>query len=314
MQLIRRPGSGRPALPGGCVATIGTFDGVHLGHQRIIARVVEEARRRGLPAVVFSFEPTPAEFFSPGRPPPRLTRFREKFVALAELAVDCFFCPPFDAAMESLSPAAFIQRWLLEALQVQHLVVGDDFRFGHRRAGGFAELQQAAAEHGFGIERAESVVVDGQRVSSTAIREALAAGELERARRLLGRYYRMLGRVVPGRRLGARLGFPTANVRLNRRAVALSGIFAVRVHGLPESPVDGVASLGYRPTVDRDGTLLLEVHLFDFDRDIYGEHIGVDFVARLRDERRFDDLDSLVEQMHEDAAQARALLAAADEE
>ncbi len=291
------------------MATIGTFDGIHLGHQRIIGRVIDEARRRRLPALVFSFEPTPAEFFSAGQPPARLTGFREKFVALAELGVEVFFCPPFDAAMESLSPEAFIQRWMLETLRVHHLVVGDDFRFGHRRAGGFADLARAATAHGFGIERAASVLLDGQRVSSTAIREALAAGQLERARRLLGRYYRMLGRVVPGRRLGRKLGFPTANVRLNRRAVALGGIFAVWVQGLPESPVPGVASLGYRPTVANDGELLLEVHLFDFQRPIYGEHIGVDFVAKLRDEQRFADVASLVAQMHADAAQARALLA-----
>ncbi len=310
MQLIRRPVAGRPALPTACVATIGTFDGVHVGHQKILARVRELAARHDLPSLVFSFEPTPAEFFS-RRPPARLMRFREKFCALDELALDYFFCPPFDARMEALEPEQFVDKLLCDTLRVRYLVVGDDFRFGRGRAGTFDDLRSGGERCGFSVEQIDSVCVGGLRVSSTAIRKALEAGELGCARNLLGRYYRMSGRVVHGRKLGAELGFPTANVELNRRVTPIAGIFAVRVAGLGNSPLDGVASLGSRPTVDGDGRLLLEVHIFDFDRLIYGQHIAVDFIARLRDEEHFTSLEALVEQMHKDAARAREILATA---
>ena len=311
MQFIRRPAAGQPALPTACVVTIGTFDGVHLGHRRILARVCELASLHGLPSVVFSFEPTPAEFFSRHQPPARLTRFREKFHALDELGLDWFFCPPFDAQMEALDPDQFVDRLLCDTLRVAHLVVGDDFRFGHGRAGTFEDLLRGGQRCGFAVEQIGSVRVGGLRVSSTAIREALQAGDLARARKLLGRYYRMEGRVVHGSKLGAELGFPTANVRLNRRVAPIGGIFAVRVAGLGENLLDGVASLGSRPTVEDSGRPLLEVHIFDFDRPIYGQHIAVDFIAKLRDEERFADLEALVEQMHRDAAQAREVLATA---
>jgi riboflavin kinase/FMN adenylyltransferase len=237
-----------------------------------------------------------------------LTRFREKFTVLDELGVDCLFCPPFDTRMEAMEPQTFIDSLLVSLLNVQHLVVGDDFRFGRQRRGGFEDLRAAGARYGFAVERFGSVTVDAQRVSSTEIRRALEAGELDLARRLLGRYYQMAGRVVGGQRLGTQLGFPTANVRLKRRSSPLSGIFAVRVTGLPEGTLGGVASLGVRPTVAGGGEPLLEVHLFDFDRDIYGDYINVDFVAKLRDEQRFPDLESLTEQMHRDAATAREIL------
>ena len=305
MRLIRRPRQGSDPLPDGCVATIGTFDGVHLGHQRIFERVLDEAGARKLPALVFSFEPTPAEFFNRGSPPARLTRFREKFAVFRELGLDCLYCPPFDARMEAQEPDEFIAGHLLSVLRVQHLVVGDDFRFARQRRGGYDDLVAAGKQHGFGVERFDSVTCEGQRVSSTAIREALQAGDLALASRLLGRPYRMTGRVVGGQQLGARLGFPTANVRLNRRSSPLSGIFAVRVQGLPEGALGGVASLGVRPTVQGDGEPLLEVHIFDFDRQIYGDYIRVDFIAKLRDEERFPDLESLTEQMHRDALRAR---------
>ena len=308
MQLLRRPGSDASRLPGPCVATIGTFDGVHLGHQRILERVREEARARELPSVVLSFEPTPREFFSRSAPPGRLTRFREKFGQLAGLGIDYFFCPPFDAAMENLTPGEFVEQLLVRTLAVRHLVIGDDFVFAKNRAGNADYLRAAGPECGFSVEQVGSVVERDQRISSTAIRESLRAGDMEAARRLLGRYYSMTGRVVPGNQLGKNLGYPTANVSLKRRSSPVSGIFAVRVGGLPEGLLDGVASVGTRPTVD--GTEpLLEVHLFDFDRDIYGAGIEVQFVARLRDEEKFPDLESLVQQMHIDAAEARSILA-----
>ncbi|MDP6673650.1 MAG: bifunctional riboflavin kinase/FAD synthetase [Gammaproteobacteria bacterium] len=308
MQLIRRPDSNPSGLAGGSVCTIGTFDGVHLGHRRILERVLAVAAKQGLPAVVISFEPTPREFFTRGEPPARLTRFREKFTEFQRLGFDWFFCPPFDAHMESLEPDAFISQLLVATLHVQNLVVGDDFVFGRARSGTVADLQRAGSEYGFSVEQAETVLEKTSRVSSTSIRQALAAGDMARATRMLGRPYSMTGRVVDGQKLGKELGFPTANVNLNRRASPIAGIFAVRIDGLGPTLLNGVASVGTRPTVG--GTVpLLEVHIFDFDRDIYGEYIQVDFVQKLRDEVHFPDLETLTEQMHIDAAEARQILA-----
>jgi len=308
MRLVRRPADGRHILSGPCVATIGTFDGVHLGHQQILARVLQEAKGRGLPSVVLSFEPTPREFFSTDIPPARLTRFREKFAKLDGLGVDWFFCPPFNAGMAGLAADDFIQRLLVDALCVEHLVVGDDFVFARNRSGSVADLHEAGRRHGFGVEQVHSIVEHGSRVSSTEIRQALRAGDMKRAGLLLGEPYSMTGRVVDGQKLGKVLGFPTANVRLNRRASPLAGIFAVRVDGLGERPLDGVASIGTRPTVDGIEPIL-EVHIFDFDRNIYGEYIRVEFIEKLRDEEKFPDLESLTTQMHIDAGQARTILA-----
>lgn len=308
MRLMRRPDPDQRALPEHSVVTIGTFDGVHIGHQRILGRVLEEARSRNLPAVVFSFEPTPGEYFSKGGPPARLTRFREKFEALDRFGLDWLCCPPFNARMEALSPEEFIECILARLLGTQFLVVGDDFRFARNRSGTIDHLRRGGERFGFSVEQVPSVVLDGSRVSSTAIRKLLADGELERARQLLGRYYRMTGRVIDGQKLGKQLGYPTANVNLNRRASPVAGIFAVRVDGLGAHLLDGVASVGTRPTVDGVEPVL-EAHIFDFDRDIYGEYIQVEFVAKLRDEVKFPDLASLTEQMHIDAAEARRILA-----
>ena len=292
MRLIRRPAEQGEILPSGCVATIGVFDGVHLGHQRILQQVIDQAKRRGLESLVFTFEPTPREYFSSASPPARLTRLREKFAVLAGLGVRWMFCPRFDSRLESLEPDAFIEQLLVGTLRVRHLVVGDDFRFARRRAGTLADLQAAGPRAGFTVEQVSSVISDGVRVSSTAVREALATGDMERARRLLGRHYSMTGRVVRGRNLGRQLGMPTANVNLCRRLSPVAGIFAVQVAGLASGLMAGVASVGTRPTID--GVVpLLEVHVFDFDRDIYGRYIEVQFVARLRDEVKFPDLPSL---------------------
>lgn len=310
MRLIRRPAEEASTLPPGCVATIGVFDGVHLGHQRILGRVVAEAKHRGLGALAFTFEPTPREYFSREQPPARLTRLREKAALLDGLGLDWMYCPPFDARMEALEPAEFIEQLLVRRLRVRHLVVGDDFHFARGRRGTLADLRLAGARHGFGVEQVGSVTVGGMRVSSTAVRAALAAGEMDTARLLLGRRYAMTGRVVRGRRLGRELGMPTANVNLCRRQSALAGVFAVEVAGLGPGLLPGVASVGTRPSIG--GTEpLLEVHLFDFDREIYGHHIEVQFVARLRDELKFPDLPALQRQMHQDAADARRILAAA---
>lgn len=290
------------------MATIGVFDGMHLGHQGILNQVLRSATRLGLPSLVFSFEPTPQEVMSPGTPPARLMCLREKVLALTAAGIGHLYCPPFEQALQELEPGEFIERLLVRTLCVRHLVVGDDFRFGRGRAGTFAHLADAGRRQGFGVEQVGSVTSGGLRVSSTVIRQALAAGDLATASRLLGRPYRMVGRVRQGRRLGRELGFPTANLRLHRRVSPVSGIFAVSVHGVREVALGGVASVGTRPTV-AGVEPLLEVHVFDFAGDLYGRQIAVDFMARLRDEVRFDSLEALRRQMEQDAIDARRALA-----
>ena len=268
-------------LDNGSVVTIGAYDGLHLGHEQLLARVKSASSERGLATVVMSFEPTPAEFFSTDRPPARLMRFREKFEALADHGIEYFYCPRFSASMRDISTQDFIRRILLHGLRMRHIVVGDDFRFASRRAGSADDLRRNASLLEYSVEQQESIVVEGVRVSSTAIREALASGDLQRAAALLGRPYRMSGYVIRGQKLGRKLGFPTANVDLRRRQSAVMGIFAVRVSGLADTPLDAVASVGTRPTFDGIKPLL-EVHVFDFDDEIYGKYIHVDFIERLR--------------------------------
>jgi riboflavin kinase/FMN adenylyltransferase len=296
-------------LSGGSVVTVGAYDGLHLGHEQLLERVNSASRELGLPSVVMSFEPTPKEFFARPAPPARLMRFREKFDALAGHGIDIFYCPRFNAQMRDIAADAFIRRILVHGLNSRHIVVGDDFRFATKREGTLEHLQRAGAALGYAIEQVPSIKVGDVRVSSTVIREALWDGELENATALLGRPYRMSGKIVLGEKVGRTLGFPTANVDLRRKQSAVMGIFAVRVQGLPGGPKDAVASVGTRPTFD--GTKpLLEVHLFDFDQDIYGEYIHIDFVARLRSEIKYDSVDELVAQMHRDADNAKSILAA----
>lgn len=296
-------------LARGSVVTIGAYDGLHLGHTQLLDRVVDEARANKWPSVVVSFEPTPKEFFAATSPPARLMRFREKFETLANYGIDIFFCPRFDKAMRSIPADAFIRQILVQGLNARHIVVGDDFRFASRREGTIEHLRRASGALQFSVDQVPSIIVDGIRVSSTAIRESLAAGKVERATALLGRPYRMSGKIVRGRQVGRSLGYATANVDVRRRQSAVLGIYAVRVHGLKQGPVDGVASVGTRPTFDLCKPLL-EVHLFDFDADIYGEYIHVDFLAHLRAEEKFDSVDELVAQMAIDAENARSALAA----
>lgn len=297
------------ALEQGGVVTIGAYDGLHLGHVALLDRVRAASASLGLPSTVMSFEPTPKEFFSATRPPARLMRFREKFESLADAGIDLFFCPRFDTRTRDISVADFVRRILVHGLSARHVVVGDDFRFACRREGTFDHLVAAGQVLGYTVEQVPSVVVDGVRVSSTAVREALWAGALDRATALLGRPYRMSGRVVHGENLGRSLGYPTANVDLRRRQSAVMGIFAVRVRGLPGEPFDAVASVGDRPTFG-GAKPILEVHLFDFDEDIYGRYIHVDFIARLRGQEKYQRVEDLVAQMHRDADNARSILAA----
>ena len=309
MQLVRHLSDLPYArLAQGSVVTIGSYDGLHPGHRQLLDRVIAEAAERKVPSIVMSFEPTPKEFFSADAPPARLMRFREKFDALQDYGIDVFFCPKFSPAMRSITADAFIRTVLVHGFNASHIVIGDDFHFARRREGSIAELQRAAPALRYSVEQVPSVIVDGIRVSSTAIREALACGEVARATALLGRPYRMSGRIVRGRKVGRDLGYATANVDLRRRQSAVMGIYAVRVHGLPEGPLEGVASVGTRPTFDLTKPLL-EVHLFDFDRDIYGKYIHVDFIEHLRDEEKFGSVDALVAQMRVDEQNARSALA-----
>lgn len=291
----------------GCVLTIGAFDGIHRGHQEMIRVLREQAQGHGLPAALLSFEPTPREYFAKATPPARLTRFREKCNALATYGVDRFVCVRFDERMRSMSPEAFTREILVDALGVRHVVVGHDFRFARDLAGNAATLRAFGAQHNFGVTEVPPFEIDGERVSSSKIRDALEAGDMAGAARLLGRPYRMTGKVIEGAKLGRKLGFPTANLRPHRRATPLAGIFAIRASGAGLHNAPGVASLGTRPAVNGK-ELLLEAHVFDFEGDLYRQYVHVDFIERLRDERWFPNVDELVAQMHKDAQQAREIL------
>jgi riboflavin kinase / FMN adenylyltransferase len=291
----------------GCVLTIGAFDGIHRGHQEMIRvlRMIATARR--LPGALLSFEPTPREFFARGTPPARLTRFREKYEALRQYGVERFVCLRFDAALRSMSPDEFIGNVLVDALGAQHVVVGHDFKFARNMTGNVETLRAAGSKAGFAVTEVPPFEIDGERVSSSLIRAALEQGDMARAARLLGRPYRMTGKVVEGAKLGRQLGFATANLRPRRRATPLAGVFAIRVSGGGLHNAPGVASLGTRPAVNGK-ELLLEAHVFDFEGDLYRQHLHVDFIARLRDEVWFPDMEQLVEQMKKDAARAREIL------
>src|SRR5690606_7625766 len=287
---------------------IGAFDGLHRGHRALVGHARERARSLGLPAVALSFEPLPREFFGGEDPPPRLLLPRAKFEGLRSLGMDVVGLLRFNAAMASMAPDEFVRRVLVDRLAAREVWVGPEFRFGHRRAGDLALLQALGEAQGFRANAIEPVVADGERVSSTALRQQLAAGDLEGAARELGRRYAISGKVVRGKQLGRQLGYPTANIRLAGKRPALGGIFATWVHGIGAGPLPSVSSLGTRPTVDGVEPLL-EAHVFDFDGDLYGRRIEVEFVAKLRDEMKFDDLPALVRQMDEDALRAREALA-----
>jgi riboflavin kinase / FMN adenylyltransferase len=294
----------------GCVLTVGNYDGVHLGHQKMIGVLKQRAAELRSTATVLVFEPSSKEFIDPEGAPPRLTRWREKFLALAGQGVDRLVTLRFDESMRGMTPESFVTL-IIDGLGTRHIVVGNDFRYGAKAQGTIHSLRAAGERHGFGVEQVDAFIVDGVRVSSTAIRERLELGDCAGAARLLGRRYRMIGRVTHGERLGRALGFPTANLRLMRRKSPLWGILAVRVYGIESQPLNGVASLGTRPTVNGVEPLL-EVHVFDFQGDLYGCPIEVEFVAKLRDELKFDSVALMQVQMQVDAAQARDLLSKVD--
>jgi len=304
MELVRGLHNLRPRHRG-CVATIGNFDGVHAGHQAILKRMRAHSARLGLPGCVVIFEPQPREYFAPNAAPPRLTRLREKLALLEQQGVDRVLCLAFNRRLRELSAEQFVQQVLIDGMGVKHLEVGDDFRFGCDRSGDFNFLVASGSRHGFSVEAATTVAEDGERVSSTRLREVLGEGDFPLAERLLGRPFSITGRVLHGQKLGRQLGAPTANVQLKRLRAPIRGVFLVTAE-VRGKTYPGVANIGSRPTVEGDGRPHLEVHLLDFAGDLYGERMTVMFHEKLRDEERFDSLDALKTAIQADFTAARA--------
>lgn len=301
------------------VVTIGNFDGLHRGHQAMLARLKEEAAQRGLPSCVLTFEPHPREFFSPANAPARLSSLREKAELIRAAGINRLHVCRFNQTFSALSPEQFIQTVLVSTLQAKWVLVGDDFRFGAKRAGDFALLSQVGQRLGFAAASLPTVQVNGGRSSSTAVREALAAGDMAGAAQLLGRPYSISGRVVHGDKLGREIGFPTANIQLQHNRPPLSGIFAVEVCGINGSPLEtkpwqGVASLGTRPTVKENGRPTLEAFIFDFRGELYGRRLRVDFLKKLRDEEKYPGLDALIAQINRDVDNAKTFFERRDAE
>ncbi|BET95653.1 bifunctional riboflavin kinase/FAD synthetase [Xenorhabdus taiwanensis] len=291
----------------GCVLTIGNFDGVHRGHQALLKHLKQEGQRLGLPTMVMIFEPQPLEVFVADKAPARLTRLRDKIKYLAQNGVDYLLCVKFDKHFAANSPEAFVSQLLVEKLGVKFLAIGDDFRFGKNRRGDFHYLQQAGKQYRFDVASTDSFCDSGLRISSTAIRQALQSDDLALAEILLGHPYSISGRVVHGKQLGRTIGFPTANLPLKRLVAPVKGVYAVEVHGLGDTPLQGVANIGNRPTVAGLG-LQLEVHLIDTQMDLYGHHIDVVLRKKLRNEQRFASLDALKQQIANDVIAARDYL------
>ncbi|MCU7798630.1 MAG: bifunctional riboflavin kinase/FAD synthetase [gamma proteobacterium symbiont of Lucinoma myriamae] len=308
----------------GCVATIGNFDGVHSGHQHILSQLSKKSRTDQLPSIVITFEPQPQEFFVPQRSPARLTRFRDKAEVIADCGIDKLLVIHFNESFSQLSAEDFVQQILVDKLGVNYLQVGDDFQFGKDRGGSFATLLESGEKHGFAVENTQTFAIDNERVSSTRIRQALEAGNMELTQQLLKRPYCMSGHIQHGAKRGRTIGFPTANVPLHRETPAVSGVFAVRLWGRDlgickdtidadvnetndnrRQGINGIANIGYRPTVDGQKGLL-EVHLFDFKGDLYGKLVHVDFLHKIRDEMKFDSFEILKEQILNDVVEAKA--------
>jgi riboflavin kinase/FMN adenylyltransferase len=309
-----------PDIAPACALTIGNFDGVHRGHQAMLALLRSEAQHRGLPSCVMTFEPHPKDYFArahgkPEMAPARIATLRDKLSELERCGIDQVIVLRFDAGLASLSPQAFIDEMLVAGLGAKYVLVGDDFKFGARRAGDYAMLDAAGEAQGFDVARMNSYEVHGLRVSSSAVRQALASGDMAQASQLLGRPYSISGHVVHGLKLGRELGFRTLNLRFRHAKAAAHGIFAVRTHGLVDQPIDGVASLGHRPTVDESGRILLEVHCLDWPQPLgldgaYGKLVRVELLHKLRDEARYEGLDALTAAIRQDAQDARDYLAA----
>ena len=293
-------------LEQGCVLTIGNFDGLHLGHKAVIEKLAQQGKLLGLPVVVMIFEPQPLEYFLGANAPSRLTRLREKVIQFSELPVNHLVILRFNREFANCDAEAFIERILVKKLNVKHLVIGDDFHFGKARRGNFAMLREKGKLFGFKVENTQSFQVQGLRVSSTLIRDALGEGNLKLAAKLLGRSYSICGRVAHGNKLGRTLGFPTANIELLRKSTPVNGVFAVTMTGLNNCELQGVANVGTRPTVDGNAKVILEVHLFDFNKEIYGHYVEVHFKHKVREEMQFESIDLLKSQIEKDVLEAKA--------
>ena len=297
-----------------CALTIGNFDGLHLGHQALLAHVRQAADRLNLAASVMTFEPHPREFFAhlagdPGRAPSRVANLRDNMNAMAKAGMDNIIVEHFNATFASQSPHEFIENIVVNGLHTKWLMVGEDFCYGAKRAGNIATLKEAGKQYGFIVETLPAVTIDGHRVSSSAVRAALAAGDFGRVHTLIGHPYTISGRVVHGQKLGRKLGFPTLNLRVAHKHPAVTGIFVVQVHGLSEQPLPAVASLGVRPTVEDAGRVLLEVHILDFDETCYGKLVQIEFLQKIRDEKKFPDLAAMTAAIKDDELKARAYFA-----
>lgn len=289
----------------GCVCTIGAFDGVHLGHQAVLGELMAHGRERGLPTTVIVFEPLPREFFAPREAPPRLMSFREKSLALQEFGIDRLVRVKFDDDFTHMTAEAFVEDVLVNGLGARFIMVGDDLRFGAERKGDFRLLSDMGVELGFDVARAPTVEIDDERVSSTRLRGVLQNGDFALAERLLGRPYSISGKVVYGRQLGRTIGSPTANMQLHRLQAPLSGVYVAEVRGVDDHHWPAVVNVGTRPTVDDSIKANVEVHLLDFDGNLYGAHLEVVFLQKIRDEQRFESLDALKEQIQRDIASTR---------
>ena len=292
-----------------CALSIGNFDGVHRGHRALLKELVAGAREKDLVSCVLTFEPHPKEFFSPEQAPPRILNLRDKLAALAKLGIDRVVVEHFNSAFARLSPEEFVSEIIVKRLNTKWILIGDDFCYGAKRAGNFASLKAAGEKYGFEVSSIQTILEDGERISSSALRAALANGDMKQAEKLLGRPYGISGHVIHGQQLGRQLGFPTLNLavanHLHHRKPATTGIFTAQVLGLSDKPLPGVASLGVRPTVEDKGRVLLETHIFDYQQDVYGKIITVELLEKIRDEEKYDDLDTLTHAIAQDAKQAR---------
>lgn len=292
-----------------CALTIGNFDGVHRGHQALLKKLVTTAKAQNLQSCVMTFEPHPIEYFAPEKAPSRILSLRDKLEALAKVGIDQVLVVHFNQHFASLSPEEFVKTILVQGLQVKSILIGDDFHYGAKRAGNFSSLQEAGKAGGFSVERMDTLMESNERISSSAIRTALEQGDLEQARQFLGRPYMLSGHVLHGQKLGRSLGFPTLNIslanKLHRRKPAAQGIFIAQVHGLSDNPLPAVASLGQRPTVDDSGRYLLEVHIFNFNQSVYGKLVQIELIEKIRDEKKYNDLEALQNAIWQDALAAK---------
>ena len=304
MQLVRGLYNLRQSLSASAV-TIGNFDGVHRGHQLVIKQLKQVANAAALPSVVIIFEPQPIEFFAPDQAPKRLSRFREKIAFLKAQDIDYLLCLRFDQSLASLSAEAFVQQILLGKLNTRQLVIGDDFHFGKNRQGNFAFLLQHSNRFGFVVAETETLLLNGARVSSTRVRECIQQNDFDQAAELLGRPYALGGKIAHGQKLGRQLGYPTINIKLGDKTLIVKGIFAVHVKGIDNRVLKGVASIGTRPTVAGVDTIL-EVYILDFDENVYGRSVNVEFLHKIRDEQKFDSLEELTRNMDRDTERAIA--------